>query len=150
MCFRYGYASCSNICVDSFVFCKVFFFFSSRRRHTRCALVTGVQTCALPICSGYTEHDPRDDLGGVDVARKLVILAREVCNTLEFSDVQSESMVPVALRDIDGADFLANDASLAAPMAARMAAPRTRGGRARTGARFQTHVTAADGSRGYA
>src|SRR3546814_15345290 len=31
-----------------------FFFFSSRRRHTRCALVTGVQTCALPIClAGY-------------------------------------------------------------------------------------------------
>src|SRR3546814_18016031 len=28
----------------------VFFLFSSRRRHTRCALVTGVQTCALPIC----------------------------------------------------------------------------------------------------
>src|SRR3546814_583193 len=28
----------------------VLFFFSSRRRHTRCALVTGVQTCALPIC----------------------------------------------------------------------------------------------------
>src|SRR3546814_15577648 len=31
------------------VVCCVFFFFSSRRRHTRCALVTGVQTCALPI-----------------------------------------------------------------------------------------------------
>src|SRR3546814_1385280 len=31
----------------SWLFC---FFFSSRRRHTRCALVTGVQTCALPIC----------------------------------------------------------------------------------------------------
>src|SRR3546814_10155380 len=30
--------------------CVFFFFFSSRRRHTRCALVTGVQTCALPIC----------------------------------------------------------------------------------------------------
>src|SRR3546814_9210440 len=29
-----------------------FFFFSSRRRHTRCALVTGVQTCALPILTG--------------------------------------------------------------------------------------------------
>src|SRR3546814_12575723 len=27
------------------------FFFASRRRHTRCALVTGVQTCALPICT---------------------------------------------------------------------------------------------------
>src|SRR3546814_5542252 len=33
-----------------FVFCLLFFF-SSRRRHTRCALVTGVQTCALPISS---------------------------------------------------------------------------------------------------
>src|SRR3546814_7377812 len=31
-------------------FLRFFFFFSSRRRHTRCALVTGVQTCALPIC----------------------------------------------------------------------------------------------------
>src|SRR3546814_3122022 len=30
-----------------------FFFFSSRRRHTRCALVTGVQTCALPISRGH-------------------------------------------------------------------------------------------------
>src|SRR3546814_5560632 len=30
----------------------LFFFFSSRRRHTRCALVTGVQTCALPISKG--------------------------------------------------------------------------------------------------
>src|SRR3546814_1894491 len=33
-----------------FCFDCVFFVFSSRRRHTRCALVTGVQTCALPIC----------------------------------------------------------------------------------------------------
>src|SRR3546814_8122549 len=33
-----------------FAFLVIFFFFSSRRRHTRCALVTGVQTCALPIC----------------------------------------------------------------------------------------------------
>src|SRR3546814_5156788 len=33
---------------EKFVICDVFFF-SSRRRHTRCALVTGVQTCALPI-----------------------------------------------------------------------------------------------------
>src|SRR3546814_5241465 len=31
------------------VVCLIFVFFSSRRRHTRCALVTGVQTCALPI-----------------------------------------------------------------------------------------------------
>src|SRR3546814_3556587 len=38
-----------------FVFYSVFLFcFSSRRRHTRCALVTGVQTCALPIWVGVT------------------------------------------------------------------------------------------------
>src|SRR3546814_6169422 len=34
--------------------CCFFFFFSSRRRHTRCALVTGVQTCALPISIKWT------------------------------------------------------------------------------------------------
>src|SRR3546814_18053456 len=32
------------------------FFFSSRRRHTRCALVTGVQTCALPICNPFGDR----------------------------------------------------------------------------------------------
>src|SRR3546814_9823424 len=36
-------------CVVVLLCCFLFFFFSSRRRHTRCALVTGVQTCALPI-----------------------------------------------------------------------------------------------------
>src|SRR3546814_1181562 len=38
-----------------YVFC--FFFFSSIRRHTRCALVTGVQTCALPIYAVFQEND---------------------------------------------------------------------------------------------
>src|SRR3546814_6060051 len=38
-----------------FILC--FFFFSSRRRHTRCALVTGVQTCALPISPLFTIYD---------------------------------------------------------------------------------------------
>src|SRR3546814_2235478 len=38
-------------CIMLGIRCGLFvFFFSSRRRHTRCALVTGVQTCALPIC----------------------------------------------------------------------------------------------------
>src|SRR3546814_533161 len=37
------------------------FFFSSRRRHTRCALVTGVQTCALPICGGLFTGANRTD-----------------------------------------------------------------------------------------
>src|SRR3546814_14484263 len=37
------------MCVSMCCYLCFFFFFSSRRRHTRCALVTGVQTCALPI-----------------------------------------------------------------------------------------------------
>src|SRR3546814_5138085 len=40
-------------------FCVIDFFFSSRRRHTRCALVTGVQTCALPILSGTLSRGRR-------------------------------------------------------------------------------------------
>src|SRR3546814_1238533 len=47
----------------------VFFFFSSRRRHTRCALVTGVQTCALPIL--FVDHDGAGYLiwGGGSIAK---------------------------------------------------------------------------------
>src|SRR3546814_3998799 len=37
------------VCWHGLIICTIVFFFSSRRRHTRCALVTGVQTCALPI-----------------------------------------------------------------------------------------------------
>src|SRR3546814_2994463 len=37
------------MCILFYLILIYFFFFSSRRRHTRCALVTGVQTCALPI-----------------------------------------------------------------------------------------------------
>src|SRR3546814_2763234 len=41
-----------------------FFFFSSRRRHTRCALVTGVQTCALPISAEQTDDQQRAPIQG--------------------------------------------------------------------------------------
>src|SRR3546814_4136982 len=40
---------CALLVICGVLCLVVFFFFSSRRRHTRCALVTGVQTCALPI-----------------------------------------------------------------------------------------------------
>src|SRR3546814_15901419 len=39
------------------LYMHLFFFFSSRRRHTRCALVTGVQTCALPISAAPIARD---------------------------------------------------------------------------------------------
>src|SRR3546814_40346 len=52
-------------CLLSFICCIVFcfFFFSSRRRHTRCALVTGVQTCALPIFSWANGTGQRFEIG---------------------------------------------------------------------------------------
>src|SRR3546814_6782011 len=50
---RFFYFICSYI---NLVSCFFFFFFSSRRRHTRCALVTGVQTCALPIFPSVPPH----------------------------------------------------------------------------------------------
>lgn len=44
--------------------------------------------------NGYTEPDPRDDLNGVDVGRKILILARETGAQLEFDDVSIQSLIP--------------------------------------------------------
>src|SRR3546814_9097930 len=54
------------------------FFFSSRRRHTRCALVTGVQTCALPICLDLAqlEGERRRDMSTLDLGLADVELPR--------------------------------------------------------------------------
>src|SRR3546814_3148844 len=67
-----------------FLYCC--FFFSSRRRHTRCALVTGVQTCALPILV-FSEHGRQSSL--CQVARlfherhgKVVTVTRHTANPL--------------------------------------------------------------------
>ncbi|HSX64507.1 MAG TPA: bifunctional aspartate kinase/homoserine dehydrogenase I [Pseudoxanthomonas sp.] len=55
---------------------------------------------------GYTEPDPRDDLSGTDVARKLVILAREAGRNLTLDDVTVESLVPESLRQASVDDFM--------------------------------------------
>src|SRR3546814_13209130 len=48
----------------------LFFFFSSRRRHTRCALVTGVQTCALPISAPASSATADDQIATVLVTAR--------------------------------------------------------------------------------
>lgn len=71
---------------------------------------------------GFTEPDPRDDLSGMDVARKVVILAREIGLTLDVSDLPVESLVPAALRDAASVDeFLAGLPAHDDEMRARLA-----------------------------
>jgi len=56
--------------------------------------------------NGYTEPDPRDDLSGMDVARKLTILAREMGERIEIGDFPVQNLVPKALRDCSVEEFL--------------------------------------------
>ena len=76
---------------------------------------------------GYTEPDPRDDLSGVDVARKLVILAREAGHALSLEQVQVESLVPALLRDGGVDNFMARLGESDASLLQRLQGARARG-----------------------
>ncbi|WP_369048072.1 bifunctional aspartate kinase/homoserine dehydrogenase I [Tenacibaculum sp. UWU-22] len=60
------------------------------------------------INKGFTEPDPREDLCGNDVARKLLILARELDLENEFEDIEIENLIPEQYRTISSKEFLSN------------------------------------------
>src|SRR3546814_6234863 len=80
-------------------FYGVFFFFSSRRRHTRCALVTGVQTCALPIClvlkeQGWLEEEFAAD--GIEINWVLSLGSNKALEFLNSGSVDFSSSAGAA------------------------------------------------------
>jgi aspartokinase/homoserine dehydrogenase 1 len=85
---------------------------------------------------GYTEPDPRSDLSGEDVARKLLILARCAGFALRPDEVEVESLVPESLRSLDVDGFLSRLEELDEPLAARFAEAKARGGALRFLARL--------------
>ncbi len=77
--------------------------------------------------AGYTEPDPREDLSGEDVRRKLLILARSSGLALDASQVQVDSLVPEALAALPLEDAVAALEQLDAPLQARWQQARDNG-----------------------
>lgn len=96
---------------------------------------------------GYSEPDPRADLSGQDVARKLLILARSAGFDLEPGDVEVENLVPEALRALPLGAVLERAHELDAPLAERHAQARAEGGVLRYLAQLDRHGRARIGLR---
>src|SRR3546814_7087389 len=69
----------------------IFFFFSSRRRHTRCALVTGVQTCALPILIAAA-NDGGSLFGNLGLEK---VIAHYEGNTLDIMTPSIQTVIEI-------------------------------------------------------
>ena len=76
---------------------------------------------------GYTEPDPRLDLGGVDARRKALILARKLGQRLDLEDVTVESLVPPELEDVSLGEFWERLPAYNDAIAARVAAAHAAG-----------------------
>ncbi|HEY3390995.1 MAG TPA: bifunctional aspartate kinase/homoserine dehydrogenase I, partial [Prolixibacteraceae bacterium] len=61
---------------------------------------------------GYTEPDPRDDLNGLDVARKLLILVREAQYPLELDEIDLQNLIPLELQHAENVDEFLNNLHL--------------------------------------
>src|SRR3546814_20302412 len=95
------------MCIFICLFFSIFFFFSSRRRHTRCALVTGVQTCALPISANSNNPifpfpspriaeasslpSPRSNIPVTEKIRWLAHAKRRECDSLKVDLIITRS-----------------------------------------------------------
>src|SRR3546814_2642184 len=85
------------------------FFFSSRRRHTRCALVTGVQTCALPIFKELARrHDVIVTVGGASVGDHDHVRGAldDAGGRLDFWKIAMKPGKPLIAGTLDGAALL--------------------------------------------
>jgi len=76
---------------------------------------------------GYTEPDPREDLSGMDVARKALILARTLGYELELADVEVEPLFPAEMASLSVEEFMASLERLDGEYERRVAAARGRG-----------------------
>jgi aspartokinase/homoserine dehydrogenase 1 len=79
--------------------------------------------------AGFTEPDPRDDLSGLDVARKALILARTIGIPAELDQIEVENLVPESLRDGSVDDFLDGITQVDTELAKRAKAAHTKGAR---------------------